>query len=87
MAFQEAITADGYDQLADVLGPGYHVAHQSVGLLGDGNHGASIASLWPFGEVHEVDLHVTPATADYPCGLLAAEVLTPEPVGSMWFVA
>lgn len=27
VAFQEAITDDGYDQVADVLGPGYHVVH------------------------------------------------------------
>lgn len=87
VAFQEAITGEGYDQVEDVLGPGYHVIHQGVGLLGDGNHGASIASRWHLGEIREVDLHVTPATADYPCGLLAAEVLTPDPTASMWFVA
>jgi endonuclease/exonuclease/phosphatase family metal-dependent hydrolase len=87
VAFQEANTGEGYDQVEDVLGPGYHVIHQGVGLLGDGNHGASIASRWPLGEIREVDLHVTPATADYPCGLLAAEVLTPDPTASMWFVA
>ena len=44
IAFQEAIVGDGYDQVKDVLGPSYHVAHQTVGLVGDGNHGASIAS-------------------------------------------
>jgi endonuclease/exonuclease/phosphatase family metal-dependent hydrolase len=87
VAFQEAIVRDGYDQVSDLLGPGYHVVHQGVGLLDDGNHGASIASRWPLGEVREIDLHVTPVTADYPCGLLAVEVLMPEPVGSMWFVA
>lgn len=87
VALQEAITGNGRDQAADVLGPGYHVVHQSVGLVGDGNHGASIASRWPLGEVREVDLHVTPRTADYPCGTLAAEVLAPEPVGPLLFVA
>jgi len=50
VAFQEAITGEGYDQVVDVLGPGYHVSHQGVGLLGDGNHGASIASRWLFEE-------------------------------------
>jgi endonuclease/exonuclease/phosphatase family metal-dependent hydrolase len=87
VAFQEAITSDGYDQVAELLGPGYHVVHQSVGLVGDGNHGASIASRWPLGEVREVDLHLTPRTADYPCGTLAAEVLAPEPIGPLLFVA
>jgi len=87
VAFQEAITGDGYDQVADLLGPGYHAVHQSVGLVGDGNHGASIASRWPLGEVREADLHLTPRTADYPRGTLAAEVLAPEPIGPLLFVA
>jgi hypothetical protein len=61
---------DGHDQVRDVLGQGYHVAHQSVGLVGDGNHGASIARRWPLGEVREADLHLPPRTADYPCAAL-----------------
>jgi endonuclease/exonuclease/phosphatase family metal-dependent hydrolase len=85
IAFQEAIVGDGYDQVKDVLGPSYHVAHQTVGLVGDGNHGASIASRWPFGEVREADLHLTSRTGDYPCGTLAAEVLAPDPLGSLLF--
>lgn len=86
VAFQEAIAVGGYDQVVDVLGAGYYVAHQTVGLLGDGNHGASIASRWPLGELREADLHVTPATTDYPCGTLAAEVFAPDPLGTMLFV-
>ena len=58
LAFQETVVADGYDQVADLLGPDYHVAHQG-GRAPDGV-GVSIASRWPLGEVHEVDLHVTP---------------------------
>jgi endonuclease/exonuclease/phosphatase family metal-dependent hydrolase len=84
VAFQEAIVGDGYDQVVDLLGPDFHVVHQTVGLLGDGNHAASIASRWPLGEV---DLHVTPRTEDYPCAAIAAEVLAPEPVGPLLFVA
>jgi endonuclease/exonuclease/phosphatase family metal-dependent hydrolase len=87
IAFQEAVVIEGYDQVTDVLEPGYHVVHQSVGLVGDGNHGASIASRWPLGEVQEADLHVTPRTADYPCGTLAAQIDAPEPVGPLLFVA
>jgi endonuclease/exonuclease/phosphatase family metal-dependent hydrolase len=85
VAFQEAIVGDGYDQVKDVLGPSYHVIHQSVGLVGDGNHGASIASRWPLGEVREADLHLTPRTGDYPCGMLAAQVRVPEPLGPLLF--
>ena len=29
VAFQEAIVGDGYDQVVDLLGPGYYVAHQT----------------------------------------------------------
>jgi endonuclease/exonuclease/phosphatase family metal-dependent hydrolase len=87
VALQEAVTGEGRDQAADVLGPGYHIAHQTVGLVGDGNHGASIASRWPLGEMREANLHLTPRTADYPCGTLAAEILAPEPVGPLLFVA
>jgi hypothetical protein len=87
VAFQEAIVGDGYDQVVDLLGPDYHVVHQTVGLLGNGNHAASIASRWPLGELREVDLHVTPRTEDYPCAPLAAEVLAPGPVGPLLFVA
>ena len=29
VAFQEAVVGDGYDQVADLLRPGYHVAHQT----------------------------------------------------------
>lgn len=87
VAFQEAITSEGYDQVVDLVGPDFHVVHQTVGLLGDGNHGASIASRWPLGEVREVDLHVTPRTADYPCATLIAEILAPDPVGPLLFVA
>ena len=87
IAFQEAIVGDGYDQVKDILGTGYHVVHQTVGLVGDGNHGASIASRWPMGEVREVNLHLTPRTDDYPCGTLAAEILAPDPLGPLLFVA
>ena len=31
--------------------------------------------------MHELDLHVTPRTADFACGTLVAEVLAPDPVG------
>jgi endonuclease/exonuclease/phosphatase family metal-dependent hydrolase len=85
IAFQEAIVGDGYDQVKDILGSGYLVAHQAVGLVGDGNHGASIASRWPIGEVREVNLHLTPRTGDYPCGILAAEILAPDPLGPLLF--
>jgi endonuclease/exonuclease/phosphatase family metal-dependent hydrolase len=87
VAFQEAIVGDSYDQVTDLLGSGFHVVHQGVGLLRDGNHGASIASRWPLREVREVDLHLTERTEDYPCAALVAEVLAPKPLGPLLFVS
>jgi hypothetical protein len=84
VAFVEAIKRDDYDQAVDLLGPDYHVAHQSE-RAADGA-GVSIASRWPLDDVHEVDLHVTPRTADFPCMTLVAEILAPEPVGPLLFV-
>ena len=83
-AFQEVIHHGAYDQVTDLLGPGYEVAHQS-GREADGS-GVSIASRWPLGEVHEVDLQVTPRTADFPCTALVAEVQAPPPIGPLLFV-
>ncbi len=87
VALQEAVKADGYDQVADLLGSGYHVVHQS-GRSADGV-GASIASLWPLGEVREADLHVTSRldpSQRWIGSVAAAEVLTPDPVGPLLFV-
>jgi hypothetical protein len=36
VAFQEAVVGDGYDQVADILGPGYHVVHQTDREAGRG---------------------------------------------------
>lgn len=87
VAFQETIVRPGYDQVAELLGADYHIAHQSLGLVAaseKGFHGASIASRWPLLNVREVDLHVTPRTADFPCTALMADVRTP--VGDVLFV-
>jgi endonuclease/exonuclease/phosphatase family metal-dependent hydrolase len=84
LALQEAIVDGTYDQVVDLLGPEYEVAHQRAGLVGDGtHHGASVASRWPIRAVHEVDLHLTPRTWDYSCGTVVAEVDAPEPFGRL----
>jgi endonuclease/exonuclease/phosphatase family metal-dependent hydrolase len=90
LALVEAVVADEYDQVADVLGDGFHVAHQLSREPGDGGdvepgQGHSLASRWPLGEVRELDLHVTPTTEGFACGTLAAEVLAPEPIGPLLF--
>src|SRR3954470_3303335 len=61
LLLQEAVVREGYDQVRDLLGAGWHVAHQQRGRVGDGSHhGASVASRWALRAVHEVDLHLTP---------------------------
>jgi endonuclease/exonuclease/phosphatase family metal-dependent hydrolase len=75
VAFQEAITTDSYDQTRDLLGPQFHVVHQSE-REPDGQ-GISIASRWPIEAVHELDLNVTDRTADFACGTLVAEITAP----------
>jgi endonuclease/exonuclease/phosphatase family metal-dependent hydrolase len=91
VAFQEAVVTGGYDQVTNVLGEGYHLAHQTVRELGRGGdvedgQGISIASRWPLGEVWEPDLNVSPRTDDFACGTLIAEVFAPEPIGTLLFV-
>jgi endonuclease/exonuclease/phosphatase family metal-dependent hydrolase len=83
VAFIEAIKTDEYDQVVDLLGPDVHVFHQEARQ--DDGQGASIASRWPLGETHEVDLHVTPRTADFACTTLVAEVLAPAPYAPLLF--
>jgi endonuclease/exonuclease/phosphatase family metal-dependent hydrolase len=91
VAFQEAIKTEDYDQVVDVLGPGYHLAHQTAREVDRGGdaedgQGISIASRWPLGTVHEVDLHVTLQTMDYACGALVVEVMAPAPIGPLFVV-
>jgi endonuclease/exonuclease/phosphatase family metal-dependent hydrolase len=90
VALPESILTDDYDQVVDVLGPEFHLAHQKAREPGDGidvepGQGHSLASRWPLGEVRELDLHLTPRTEGFACGTLAAEVLAPEPLGPLLF--
>lgn len=82
VAFQEALCRDGYDEVADLLGPGYHVWHHAD--REDDGSGTSIASRWPLGEVRDVSQHVTDRVG--PHALTVAEIRCPEPVGPLLFV-
>ena len=83
VAFQEAVVGDGYDQVGDLLGPGFHVHHQA-GREADGS-GLSVASRWPLGEVREESLHVTHRVdpGDLSGRVAVAEVLAPDPLGRL----
>jgi hypothetical protein len=90
VALPESVVNDDYDQVSDVLGPDFCVAHQQAREPGDPDdvepgQGHSLASRWPLGEVRELDLHLTPRTEGFACGILAAEVLAPEPLGPLLF--
>jgi endonuclease/exonuclease/phosphatase family metal-dependent hydrolase len=86
VALQETILTDDVDQVADILGDGYHVVHQGA-RAADGM-GISTASRWPIRTVHEIDLNVTERTAEsvFPCAALAAEIDAPDPIGRMLLV-
>jgi endonuclease/exonuclease/phosphatase family metal-dependent hydrolase len=84
VACQEVIKTDDYDQLADLLGPDYHITHGTK-REPDGS-GCSIASRWPLLGVHELDLEVTPRAVGFPCMTLAAEVVVPDSIGPVLFV-
>ncbi len=83
IAFQEAIRTDDYDQVVDLLGDGYEIAHQEA-REPDGQ-GVTIASRWRLHDVHELDLHVTPRTSDFAATTLMAEVDVPAPIGPVVF--
>ena len=55
VALQETVVHDGYDQVAELLGPGFTIVHQP-GRGPDGS-GASLASRWPLGELRSAELH------------------------------
>jgi endonuclease/exonuclease/phosphatase family metal-dependent hydrolase len=84
VAFQESIVTADYDQVTDLLGPEVTVAHHST-REPDGQ-GISIASRWPLERVEELDLQVTPRTADFACTTLLTQMDVPDGIGSLLFV-
>ncbi|WP_245928665.1 endonuclease/exonuclease/phosphatase family protein [Murinocardiopsis flavida] len=82
LTLQETIVTESYDQVRDLLGEEYHIAHQ-VGRAANGS-GASIASRWPLAQVRRLDLDVSPRTADFACTTLLAR--TPTPAGPVLLV-
>jgi endonuclease/exonuclease/phosphatase family metal-dependent hydrolase len=83
VAFIEAIKTDEYDQVTDLLGDGYHVVHQRE-REPDGQ-GTAIASRWPLGKLHEVDLQVSPRVAGFAATTIVVEVDAPEPYAPLVF--
>lgn len=74
--FQEAVLDGDYDQAADLLGPDFHVVHQTE-RASDGS-GIAVASRWPLGEVSELDLRLASRPAGSPAGALAVDIAWPH---------
>jgi endonuclease/exonuclease/phosphatase family metal-dependent hydrolase len=85
VALQEVTRTEGYDQVVDLLGPGYAVIdHPDPSPQGVG---AALASRWPVRDARRLDLHVTPRAVDLPwAALVVAEALAPAPLGPLLVV-
>lgn len=84
VSFAESIKTSSYDQVADLLGAAFGLVHSEVR---DGNGmGISIAARWRIDRAHNIDLRVTPRTAEFPCAALAAEIAVSGRIGSLLFV-
>lgn len=84
LGIAESVKNDGDDQVADLLGEGFSVAHSNT--RDSNGMGISIARRWPLGEIHEVDLRISQRTAGFPCTSIVAEVIAPEPIRPFQFV-
>jgi endonuclease/exonuclease/phosphatase family metal-dependent hydrolase len=79
LALQEAVVTAGYDQVTEILDQlddSYHVVHHPL-RESDGS-GISLASRWPFGTVRDLDLQVSPRTADFHAAAQLADVHWPH---------
>ena len=87
VALQETVVTEGYDQVADLLGSGYHTVHQSR-REPDGT-GMSLASRWPVTRTDETDLLVSDRTdpREFVGSLLVAVVSAPPPYGTVLFAS
>ncbi len=85
VTFIEPVKTEHYDQVEDLLGPGYEVVYQSA-RAGE-VVGSALASRWPLKAVHELDLRVSDRTAESLDVTLAAEIDAPDPIGPLLFLA
>jgi len=73
VALQEVTRADGFDQAVDLLGDEVVIVDHPG--ADDGGVGACLASRWPVGAVHTLDLHLVPDAVGLPwAAAVAAEV-------------
>jgi endonuclease/exonuclease/phosphatase family metal-dependent hydrolase len=82
IAFIEPIKTEEYDQVVDLIGDAYHVAHEANRQ--PGGQGSAIASRWPIEDFHQLDQNLTPRVTSG-ATTLAAEITTPLPIGPVLF--
>src|SRR5215213_9605941 len=82
VTLQETMVRAEVDQAAEILGPGFQLAHASHREAN--GSGITTATRWPLGRVVEVDLHVTERTHEFACTCLVTEILAPQPYGRIW---
>ena len=81
VALQEVTRTADYDQVADLLGPGYAVVdHSDPSPEGVG---AALASRWPVRDPRRLDLHLTPRADLSWAAAVAVEVFAPAPLGPL----
>jgi endonuclease/exonuclease/phosphatase family metal-dependent hydrolase len=83
IAFIEPIKTVDYDQVSDLIGDTFHVAHQAE-RESDGQ-GSSIASRWPIDAFHELTQKVTPRVQGGAATTLVAEITAPDPIDQLLF--
>ncbi|MGK5447406.1 endonuclease/exonuclease/phosphatase family protein [Streptomyces radiopugnans] len=85
VALQEVVRSGEYDGVLDLLGGGWHIVSHPC-WSSDGV-GAALASRWPFGELRTDGFRDTGRIEAAPwCGVVAAEVVAPEPLGTVVMV-
>ncbi len=84
VAFQASVMTTEHDQVAELLGEGYHLAHQ--GRRERDGTGSTIASRWPYDEVHEVELLVTDRVDENEFAGRSSAARVTTPLGPLLFV-
>jgi len=84
VALQETVVRAGDDQVAELFGVEWHVAHAANS---SGNRaGVSIVSRYPIASVHELELPLSSRDPEFQYTTLVAKVIAPPPIGTILFV-
>jgi endonuclease/exonuclease/phosphatase family metal-dependent hydrolase len=85
VALQEVTCDERWDQARDLLGEGWTILRHPA--QPPDPVGACLATRWPVGTSHGLDLHVTPDAVRLPwAATVAVEVILPDPFGQVLIV-